>query len=133
MLYYILDIVIHITSFQLLIQQARQRSRLTQRELAERAGMSQPAIANLERGTANPTLDTLVRCAAAAGFDIQFELVPRQTPADAVTRRYMRDVDRSLLRENLKTPVSQRLRALGEWQEAGRELERATRTARRRK
>jgi transcriptional regulator with XRE-family HTH domain len=112
-----------------LIQQIRQRAHLTQRELAERAGMSQPAIAKLEHGTANPTLETLARCAAAAGFDLRLELVPRPA-ADAVVLRYKQDVDRTLLRENLRKPVDERLRSLGEWQEAGRALERATRRAR---
>jgi transcriptional regulator with XRE-family HTH domain len=111
-----------------LILQLRQRAHLTQRELADRAGMSQPAIAKLEQGAANPTLATLARCAAAAGFDLRLELVPRAT-ADAVVLRYKEDVDRSLLRENLRKPVDQRLRTLGEWQEAGRALERATRKA----
>ena len=94
--------------------------------------MSQPAIAKLETGEANPTLDTPVRCAAAAGFDLRLELVPRIAP-DAVVLRYKEDVDRSLLRENLRKPVNQRLRTLSEWQQAGRELQRATRAARRRK
>ena len=66
----------YITSAKRLIEQARQRGRLTQRELAERAGMSQPAIAKLERGTSNPTLDTPTGGAAAAGFDLRMELVP---------------------------------------------------------
>ncbi len=122
----------YMPSAKLLIQQARERGHLTQRELAERAGMSQPAIAKLEKGEANPTLDTLARCAAAAGFDLRLELVPRTAP-DAVVLRYKEDVDRTLLRENLRTTVNQRLRTLGEWQETGRELQRATRAARRRK
>ena len=121
-----------ITGAGRLIRQGRERAHLTQRELAERAGMSQPAIAKLEQGAANPTLDTLARCAAAAGFDIRLELVPRTAP-DAVVLRYKEDVDRSLLRENLKKTVNQRIRSLGEWQQAGQELQRATRAARRRK
>jgi transcriptional regulator with XRE-family HTH domain len=122
----------YITLAARLIRESRGRANLTQRELAERAGMSQPAIAKLEQGAANPTLDTLARCAAAAGFDLRLELVPRNAP-DAVVLRYKQDVDRSLLRENLRKPVNQRLRSLGEWQQAGQELQRATRAARRRK
>ena len=115
-----------------IVRESRQRANLTQRELAERAGMSQPAIAKLERGATNPTLDTLARCAAAAGFDLRLEIVPRAAP-DAIVLRYKKDVDRTLLRENLRTPVDRRLRTLGEWQEAGRQLQRATREARRSK
>jgi transcriptional regulator with XRE-family HTH domain len=115
-----------------LIRNARQQAGLTQQELAERAGMSQPAIAKLERGATNPTLATLSRCAAAAGFDFRVELVPRAAP-DAVVERYKRDVDRTLLRENLRKSVSERLRTLEDWQAAGQELQRAVRAARDRK
>jgi transcriptional regulator with XRE-family HTH domain len=115
-----------------LVRDARQQARLTQHQLAERAGTSQPAIAKLEQGATNPTLDTLARCAEAAGFDLLLELVPRAAP-DAVVARYKRDVDRTLLRENLRKSVDERLRALADWQTAGRELRRAVRKARPRK
>jgi transcriptional regulator with XRE-family HTH domain len=112
-----------------IVREARERARMTQHELAARAGTSQPAIAKLERGATNPTLETLARCAAAAGFDLRLELVPRAAP-DAVVLRYKRDVDRTLLRENLRHTVNERLRTLSEWQDAGRELRRATNAAR---
>lgn len=98
-----------------MVQEARQLARLTQRELAERVGTSQPAIAKLEQGDANPTIDTLARCAEAAGLAVQLTLVPLPV-ADAVVARYKRDVDRTLLRENLRKSVHERLRSLGEWQ-----------------
>ena len=112
-----------------LVQEARQRAYLTQRDMAERVGTSQSAIAKLEQGGTNPTIDTLARCAAAAGFALQVKLVPLDTP-DPVVERYKLDVDRTLLRENLERTMDERLRSLGEWQEAGRELEAATRRAR---
>lgn len=114
-----------------LVQKARETATLTQRELGHRAGTSQAAIAKLERGTTNPTLDTLARCAEAAGFDLLVDLVPRAAP-DAVVERYKRDVDRTLLRENLKKSVDERLSSLSDWQDDGRELQRAVRAARRR-
>lgn len=43
---------------------------LTQTELARRAGMRQPRIAELERGDSSPNQDTLVRVAIALGVDI---------------------------------------------------------------
>jgi transcriptional regulator with XRE-family HTH domain len=43
---------------------------LTQEELARRAGMRQPRIAELERGDSGTTQDTLVRIALALGADI---------------------------------------------------------------
>ena len=98
-----------------MVQEARQLAHLTQRELAERVGTSQPAVAKLEQGDANPTIDTLARCAEAAGLAVQLTLVPLPV-ADAVVARYKRDVDRTLLRENLRKSVHERLRSLGEWQ-----------------
>jgi transcriptional regulator with XRE-family HTH domain len=115
-----------------LIQTARERAGLTQRELARLAGTSQPAIASLERTASNPTVETLARCATAAGFALSVQLVPLAA-ADPVVKRYARDVDRTLLRENLRKSVNERVRTLGEWQEAGRELQRATLEARRRR
>lgn len=112
-----------------LLLAARGRAGLSQRELAGRAGMSQPAVARLERGAANPTLETLLRWAAATGHAVRLDLMP-VAPPDAVVERYKRDVDRTLLRENLRRPVEERLRSLTDWQEAGQELRRATRAAR---
>jgi uncharacterized protein len=40
---------------------------LSQRDLARRAGTSQPAIARYERGVATPSWETLQRLAAASG------------------------------------------------------------------
>lgn len=47
--------------------------------------------------------------------------------ADPVVVRYKRDVDRTLIRENLRRSVSDRLQSLGEWQESLNALQRATR------
>ncbi len=98
-----------------LVKEMRRHAQLTQRELAERAGTSQSAIAKLEQGESNPTIDTIERWARAAGFAVQFTLVPLPV-VDPVVERYKRDVDRSLLRENLRKSVHERLRSLGEWQ-----------------
>lgn len=104
-----------IAAFGRQLQEARQHAHLTQRDLAERVGTSQSAIAKLEQGDANPTIDTLARCAAAAGFAVHLTLVPLLV-ADPVVERYKRDVDRTLLRENLRKTVAERLQSLGEWQ-----------------
>lgn len=45
---------------------------LTQAELAKLAGVSQPAIAQLESPDSNPTIDTLNRVARAMGAQIDF-------------------------------------------------------------
>lgn len=119
-----------IHNYHRVVREARRSAYLTQRELADRVGTSQSAIASLERGDANPTVETLVRCAEAAGFSLRLVVEPLPV-ADAVVARYKQDVDRTLLRENLRKPVDERLRTLAEWQQAGRELQRATSLAKR--
>ena len=49
---------------------------------------------------------------------------------DPVIECYKRDVDRTLLRENLKLPVEDRFRKLKELQRLAQELQRAGRIAR---
>jgi transcriptional regulator with XRE-family HTH domain len=115
-----------------LVKEMRQHAQLTQRELAERAGTSQSAIAKLEQGESNPTIDTIERWARAAGFAVQCTLVPLPV-VDPVVERYKRDVDRSLLRENLRKSVHERLQSLGEWQSDLHTLQYAVTRARARK
>lgn len=112
-----------------LVREARQDGYLTQRELAELVGTSQSALASLERGDGNPTVDTLARYAEAAGFILRVSLEPLPAP-DPVVARYKQDVDRTLLRENLRKSVDERLRTLSEWQVAGDALASAVRAAR---
>ena len=107
-----------------LVSDARTRSTLTQRELAERSGTSQSAIARLESGATRPTLATLKRTLAAAGFALRCELVPLADP-DPVVALYKKDVDRTLLRANLSRSMDERLRSLEEHQAFGREVQRA--------
>ena len=111
------------------LRKARLAGGLTQSELAVRIGTSQSAIAKLEQGSTNPTLDTLQRCASASGFAVRLELVPL-APADAVVERYKQDVDRTLLRENRRKSVDERVRTLAEWQENAPALQQAVRYAR---
>ena len=51
---------------------------LSQRELAERCGTTQSAIARLERGGRPPRIDTLLRIADALQCDLVVELAPRE-------------------------------------------------------
>jgi transcriptional regulator with XRE-family HTH domain len=50
---------------------------LSQRELAERCGTTQSAIARLERGGRPPRIDTLLRIAEALDCELVVELTPR--------------------------------------------------------
>ncbi len=57
-----------------LLVMARQKTDLTQVQLAERAGVPQSAISAYERGVRQPTLPTLFRLLTAAGLDLRLRL-----------------------------------------------------------
>jgi transcriptional regulator with XRE-family HTH domain len=118
-----INIVMDISASDIILR-VRRKAGLTQRELAARAGTSQPAIARIESGLASPTFDTLTRLVVAAGFDLQVTLVPR-SPPDPVVDRYKRDLDRTLLRENLSRSVEERIQTLVELQDFAAEALRA--------
>lgn len=54
----------------------------SQRELARRAGTSQPAIARYERGAATPSWETLQRIAAACGRNLKIGVETMVDPHD---------------------------------------------------
>jgi predicted transcriptional regulator len=64
------------TAAQLLIE-ARKRSGLTQRALAQRARTAQSVIARIENGTVSPSWKTLERLVHRTGFELQAALVPK--------------------------------------------------------
>lgn len=59
-----------------LVKEARRRSGLTQRELGERAGVTQSAIARLESGRTSPSLEHVQRLMRLAGWELLVELAP---------------------------------------------------------
>jgi transcriptional regulator with XRE-family HTH domain len=61
-----------------LIREGRRRTGLTQRELAERLGTTQSAIARLERGGTEPSYERVAEAVRACGM----ELVPQLIAAD---------------------------------------------------
>lgn len=69
-----------------LLQLARQRAGLSQAELARRAGTSQSSIALYEAARRSPTMDTLVRLLAAAGFELRVQLEPIDDHDDILAR-----------------------------------------------
>lgn len=80
----------------LLIGRARRRAGLTQQELADAAGLTQSVVSAYETGRRQPTLPTLFRLLAAAGFEPHVVLRPsRPSTAD---RRLLKTV-RSHLEE----------------------------------
>lgn len=85
-----------------LVREARRAAGLTQAQLAERMGTTQPVVARLERGGANPTVTTLERALHAAGHRLEL------TAAD----HGLRTVDESLIRQQLALSPADRIRAL---------------------
>lgn len=63
--------------FSALIRNARQAAGITQLEVAERAGTTQPAVAAYESGGRTPSLTTLVRLLGACEHDVEVLTRPR--------------------------------------------------------
>lgn len=55
---------------------ARKETGITQKELAERTGISQSDISKFERGNGNPSLKTLQRLAKGLGMCVKIEFKP---------------------------------------------------------
>ncbi len=65
-----------------LLRMARLRNGLSQKDLAERAGSSQPAISALECGRRDPSVGTMRRLIAATGERLELRLAPKQPEID---------------------------------------------------
>ena len=85
-----------------MLREARTAAGLTQRELAARAGVPQPAIARIESGASSPRVDTLARLLAAC--DRQVAHVRRRSTVDPQ--------DWAQVQDNLRRTPDQRLRNL---------------------
>lgn len=86
-----------------LLRTARRRHGLSQRELAAAAGVSQPMIARFESGRSQPTLPTLARLLAAAGFAPVVDLVNIDRPGPVLAQHA--DQVRALARDHKITRV----------------------------
>ncbi len=84
-----------------LLRDARRRAGLTQQQLALRLGVSQAAVAKLERADANPTLRTLTEALRATGHRLAMQATP-----------HTGGVDESLIRQHLQLSPSERLHGL---------------------
>jgi transcriptional regulator with XRE-family HTH domain len=76
---------------------ARRRARLTQRALAERAGVPQSTIGRIESGAITPRADTLLHLLNACGADLE------------VVDRLGIGIDRGQIQERLALTPRQRL------------------------
>jgi len=82
-----------------LIRSARLRAGLTQIELAERAGVTQPVISRAETRGANPRVATLDRLLTAAGAQLELSAPQRRLP----------DVDEGQILAALRLTPAERL------------------------
>src|SRR5262245_20456072 len=62
-------------SGQILVE-ARRRAGLTQRVVAQRAGVTQPTVARIERGDVEPSFERLLSLIRACGLDLEVHVVP---------------------------------------------------------
>lgn len=115
-----------------LVREARNLAGLSQRDLAVRARTAQSVVARIEGGQVSPSIETLSRLLAAAGFSFQAKISP-QPATDPVVEVYKRDVDRTLLLENLKRSTEDRIRTLAAHSAFANEARRAGRAARSRR
>src|SRR4051812_37259815 len=82
------------------IRRARRNAGLTQQQLAARLGVSQAAVAQLERASANPTIGTVERALRAMDHRLELRAV-RAEPT----------IDVTLLREALRLRPAERIAA----------------------
>jgi transcriptional regulator with XRE-family HTH domain len=62
------------SAFGALVRAERESQGITQTTLAEKSAVPQPNLARIEKGTANPTLRTMGRIAAALGYRLVLRL-----------------------------------------------------------
>jgi len=77
------------------IRDARERARLTQAELARRAGTSQATISAYEHGRKAPSIETLGRLLAAAGT--RLTTAPAATPVVRPSKAQLARAGRALV------------------------------------
>ena len=102
----------------LLIRDARRAAGLTQAELGVRLGVSQSAIAKLEREGSNPTVETLDRALRATGHRLQLI-----APAWG-------NIDTSLIRQSLTRTPEERIKSVARWHQQLRPLQAAMASSR---
>lgn len=116
------------------VRNLRESVRVTQSELAEAAGTSQPTIAAYEAGRKSPTLRTLERLARSVGRDVAISFMPALTREDrrslflhrAIAEKMRRFPDESIsrARTNLERMMAKHPGARVLLEEWGRILDR---------
>jgi transcriptional regulator with XRE-family HTH domain len=70
-----------------IVRESRRRAGLTQRRLAELAGVSQPLLARIESGVVQPTFDRLIGLVRVCGLDLDIRVVPLDEDAWTMVER----------------------------------------------
>jgi transcriptional regulator with XRE-family HTH domain len=102
-----------------LIRESRQAAGLTQVELAERLGISQPALARMERPGANPAVGTLARVLRATGRRLELSAAAAKP-----------SIDETLIAQHLRLTPAQRLHELERMYAQAQEIAQAGERAR---
>jgi transcriptional regulator with XRE-family HTH domain len=85
-----------------MVRASRRRSGLTQRQLAEAAGVPQATVGRIEAGSVSPRAETLIRLLGAAGHELSVE------------RRIGEGIDRTLIQDRLRMTPEERIRLAAE-------------------
>jgi transcriptional regulator with XRE-family HTH domain len=102
-----------------LIRESRQAAGLTQAQLAGRLGISQPALARMERPGANPAVGTLARVLRATGRRLELSATVAKP-----------SIDETLIAQHLRLTPAQRLHGLERMYAQAQEIARAGERAR---
>jgi transcriptional regulator with XRE-family HTH domain len=94
-----------------LIRESREGAALTQKQLAARLGISQPALARLERPGSNPSVWTLARVLRATGNRLELGVSPMRS-----------GIDETLVARQLRLTPQQRLETLEQMYAQARQL-----------
>jgi HTH-type transcriptional regulator/antitoxin HipB len=70
------------------LRDARRRRRLTQQQLADLAGVTQPTVSNVERGVSRVSLTTLLRILAA----LRLELTVQSRESESLATAWQHDL-----------------------------------------
>jgi transcriptional regulator with XRE-family HTH domain len=92
---------------------ARLKAGLSQQQLAQRAGVSATMISAYERDLRQPTLPTLERLLAAAGFELRYHLEPHDRHDEVLATLESRRTSAERKRRDLQVEVWRRATRLG--------------------